>query len=136
MRFLKSKSKAALGVLTLLSAVFALRVTLAQSPESSRIAISTITNEHIHSVVLQNKDVTDLLSALADGDSITVTGSAGFDGGAPNGILHNHDVVLTKENLQELESSGSLTVDSEVNLNHIHAFKFFAEQEVRLRLPL
>lgn len=89
------------------------------------VAVSDVQLDHTHAINLQTQDVAKALTILQnDTDFITLESSTGFAGGIENGVPHVHEVHLTRADLLVLIQTGTVTVVSEVALNHTHKFVF------------
>src|SRR5687767_7913757 len=78
----------------------------AQSPtngsDATRVAVSTVVNQHIHSIALRAQDVDDLLTLLQnDSENFAIESSAGSNNGEAANELHTHTVLLNRTQLTE-----------------------------------
>jgi hypothetical protein len=103
---------------------------------STSVAVANDVNQHIHSIALRASDVTSLITSLGSGGTVTVESSEGYDGGVPNGQKHTHTVTLSVQQLQQLQSTGSLTVQSSTALNHSHNFTFLMPTQCAGGVPV
>ncbi len=102
---------------------------------TSLVAVSSVENQHIHSLAFRSADLDGLIARLnSDSDTIQIESSSSWNGSGNGtnpgaGLQHSHTVRFNKQQLTTLRDTGTVTVQSEVASGHRHNFEFIKENE-------